>query len=164
MRIAVTGHRPANLPGQYDEEQHASIKQWLRDSISEAFTQDENLEAACGMAIGVDIYFAEACEDLGVPFKAFIPFTGQENRWPRAMQRRYRSLLIRSMEIDEASPNYSTRAFFERNDRLLQWLTRDREQTLVCVWNGVNAGGTYYTMTRAKEIGIPIKVLEVGEP
>ncbi len=162
MRIAVTGHRPAKLPGRFDEAQHGEIKEWLKREVARAYKLDPDLEAASGMSIGSDIYFVEACVEQQVPFMAFIPFTGQEERWPRTMQVRYRKLLERSMEIVEATPVYSKAAFFRRNDMILDWLEGDPDNLLLVVWDGVNEGGTYYTFSSAKERGIGIKFLSVG--
>ena len=163
MRIAVTGHRPEKLPGKYDEVSHGFIKDWLRNEIVVAYKKDAELEAACGLAIGVDMYFAEACENIGVPFKAFIPFVGQENRWPRSMQRRYRSLLKRSYELEEAMGQFCLEAYFRRNDMILDWLDESADgRLLLAVWDGVNDGGTYYTFSRARERDIPIRFLHVG--
>lgn len=86
--VAGTGHRPTRLGGYSD----AAFNRLVR------FAEDRLLglgpdSVISGMAQGWDQALAQACVNLGIPFDAAVPFSGQEDRWPGPARARYSRLL-----------------------------------------------------------------------
>ncbi len=51
------------------------------------------------MALGFDSVACEAAIALGIPFKAIVPFKGQETAWPFKSQKRYNNYLTQAQEV-----------------------------------------------------------------
>ena len=164
LRIAVTGHRPEDLFG-YDE---CEGWRWLR-AVLRRVVGDLSGGGACelmsGMAIGVDQEFAAVGLDAGLPVEAFVPFPGQESRWPPEAQAHYRRLL-RRCRVQVVSPCWSKEAFQRRNEAVV-----DACDVLVAVWTGKPSGGTFRCLRYALDVGCRIvwvdpvrrRVADVGD-
>ena len=93
--IMVTGHRPDKLGGYGPSETQAAVRTWLWERVKLHALYNEDPFAISGMALGVDQWFAEEALDLGVPVHAYVPFEGQESRWPEPSRYAYGKLLKR---------------------------------------------------------------------
>jgi len=149
MRVGVTGHRPKGLPGGYDIR-HASnvaVRRWLVHRLQELRPD----EACSGMALGVDQFFVAACLICDVPFDAFLPCFGQEQRWPEASQGLYRLLLqrARSYRFTVAAPYPGQGCMLQRNQDMVDWLAELPGSVLLAVWDGIRQGGTWDCIQRA---------------
>lgn len=93
--LGVTGHRPDKfgVPHECDNLTdypffvNAMLKfkrlvEWYKPDL-----------VITGMALGFDQWVAMACPALGVPYAAYVPFKGQESKWPEQAQKVYRELL-----------------------------------------------------------------------
>lgn len=158
MRIAVTGHRPNKLGNEYDligpYSNHIFKK--LQEVIDVyKHTQPYLLT---GMALGVDMIWAKLAIMNNLPFIAYIPFKGQELKWPEKSQKLYYQLLSNAEEIIICSPGSYTlentyvvaQKMQIRNQRMV-----DDSHLLVAVWDGT-PGGTAncvnYATARKKAI------------
>lgn len=151
LRIAVTGHRPDGLFG-YDFA-HPGW-QWIRDELQRILTEfsaQGPVECVSGMAIGVDQVFAEEVLAAGLPLVAFVPFEGQERRWPPAAQRHYHDLLSRALRRLTVSTAAWRQAFLDRNQAMVQAC-----DVMVAVWTGKESGGTYHCLGAALRAGRPV--------
>lgn len=147
--LAITGHRPDKLPGQYDLSHpfYSALEERLREIITEV----QPVKAFSGMALGVDQFFAELCTKLGIPWVAAIPFVGQERIWPEESKQKYQEILSHATEVVIVTPgNYAAYKMQIRNQYMV-----DNCDKLIAVWDGT-AGGTgncvQYAFEKKKQI------------
>lgn len=141
MRITVTGHRPNKLRG-LDVDAFALAAFASRAPAGAEFN--------IGMALGWDLACAQACTRLGIPYRAFIPFEGQELRWPSADRMRYTLLLNCATDVQVVSRVPCREAYTDRNKVMV-----DNCAAVWALWDG-SAGGTGhcvgYAMGRQFEV------------
>lgn len=135
--LTVTGHRPHKIlvRGQkaYDGPAYAALVDFAEKVL-------HHLDPRCvitGMALGWDQAIAEAAERASIPFIAYVPFLGQESRWPTSSQKRYADLLAgaKAMRIC-SSGGYSAAKMQKRNELMV-----DGADAVAALWDG-SAGGT----------------------
>lgn len=153
IRLAVTGHRPQKL----DPER----QMWARSAIRRVLTRARRkygklLHVNIGMALGADMWTAEVCVELNIPFTAYIPFSGQADRWPKYMQDRYRELVAAADSVIIVSTGgYEAWKMHRRNEVML-----GDSDVLFAVWDGeLGRGGTasavrYWRKRHAKHIHV----------
>ena len=142
MIACVTGHRPNKLGG-YNENNPTAIdvKQRLKNSIEYLLNIGYDTFIS-GMAIGVDMWFAEIILELKsdlphIKLICAIPFVGQETMWNKTTQQRYFSILNRADEtVIVSNGGYSAYKMQLRNEWMINHST-----AVVGVWNG-STGGT----------------------
>jgi uncharacterized phage-like protein YoqJ len=136
----VTGHRPNKLGG-YDpnnEIRTYTTAEMKRILLTTQQTYPE-IVGISGMAIGIDQDFANLCVSLDIPFIAYVPFEGQECKWPPQGQKEYRELIEKAQEVKVISTgHYSPRKMQKRNEAMA-----DDSDFAIAVWNGDLRGGTY---------------------
>jgi uncharacterized phage-like protein YoqJ len=148
MIIAGTGHRPDKIRLGNLDGYRASVQARLVDLARAALDRHVPERVISGMALGWDTALAQAALDLGIPFDAYVPFEGQESRWPAAAQQRYRDLLGRADQILIVSPgSYEVEKMQVRNERMV-----DDCDLLLALWNGT-AGGTRNCLRYAGKVG-----------
>lgn len=148
MILAVTGHRPQTL-GSYHADVQARLVRLACAEIK-AIAPDVVLT---GMALGWDIAVAQACVSLRVPFKAVVPFVGQESVWPRDSQALYRTMLSQAVEkIVVCDGGYAAWKMKKRNIYLV-----NNCDMLLALWNGLASGGTFQCVEYADEKGVEIR-------
>jgi len=144
--IAATGHRPKKLGG-YSK----TIETRLFNLALEYLRKARPTMAISGMALGWDMAFADACEELGIPFIAAIPFIGQESVWPEQSQERYKRLLTKAHRVHVVSDGqYMPFKMALRNE----WMV-DSASKIAALWDG-SAGGTANCVAYAIGKGKPI--------
>jgi uncharacterized phage-like protein YoqJ len=150
MRIAVTGHRPSKLGGDYtgDGTLAQKVRKWLRHQL--AIYQPN--EAVTGMALGVDQWFAREALGLGIEVHAAIPCDGQERRWPTPAQDRYHLLLAHpKVTVHEINPGpYAAWKMQARNEYMVNY-----SHVLLAIWGGA-VGGTANCVAYAEKCGKPV--------
>jgi uncharacterized phage-like protein YoqJ len=147
MIVAATGHRPEKCGG------YGAAAKAVRVGIAESYLKTVRpSEVIVGMALGWDQDVALAALNLGLPYTAALPFSGQETAWPIASQDLYWSLVQLAAKVIVVSPGgYSTRAMHARN----RWMV-DRCDSLMALWNGDITGGTANCVVYAEKKGKPI--------
>jgi uncharacterized phage-like protein YoqJ len=154
MRVAVTGHRPNKLGGDYTGEgtMAQKVRQWLRRQL-EIRKPDE---AVTGMALGVDQWFAEEALRLDIDVYACIPCDGQERLWPTPSQDRYHLLLNHpKVRTNVVHPGpYAAWKMQKRNQYMV-----DYSHILLAVWDGTH-GGTGNCVGYAERCGKPVARLD----
>lgn len=141
--MAATGHRPDKLGGYGD----AVYERLLSLAMRSIESIGPNLVIAGG-ALGWDTAIAEASYLLKVPYKVYVPFAGQESKWPASAQKFYRALLREASEVVECSePGYSVAKMHVRNHRMV-----DDCDVLLALWDGSD-GGTASAVRYAKTVG-----------
>jgi len=155
MKLMITGHRPNRLGGyRMDSATVKSIDAELRKIVS-ALDPDTDI-GICGMAQGVDQMFAEICMEFGIPVHAYVPFYGQEMKWPASAKSAYRSLLHRCDDVVICSDHPSKDAFLVRNATMV----KDCDSA-VAVWDGRSRSGTGATVSMIKISGKDLHVISI---
>ena len=137
MRLVVagTGHRPNKLRGGYSEETFERLVELAQSAL----VRHEATHVISGMALGWDQALAEATRRLGLPLVAYIPFAGQEGRWPIESQQRWQSLCdYASAKVVVCEGGYTPQKMQHRNERMVN----DCDM-LLALWNGDTSGGTW---------------------
>ncbi len=165
MKLGVTGHRPNKLWG-YDisDKRYAQMKEYFKNEIRKDVNEAGQVEAISGMALGVDILFAEAAielkkEGLPVTLTAAIPFKGQEGKWPETSKRQYCNILSeadRSVTVCDGS--YAAWKMQKRNEFIV-----DECDRLIAIWDGMPQGGTANCVDYARKKGKKITIREPKE-
>ena len=146
FRLMVTGHRPHKLRGR-----ERAVEQVLRAKLVSAKEQHPRLHAISGMAMGVDILFAETALALDIPVEAFIPFEGQEARWPWTWQKRWNTICDRAVLVEVVSHG-EFRAWKLQKRNEVMCLAAD---ACLAIHNGT-PGGTANCLKYAATIDLPV--------
>ena len=108
-----------------------------------------------GMAEGFDLLAARAVLDLrgeypDVQLVAAVPFRGHGRSFPTLVQRDYEQILRSANRVEVLSEEYPRESFLRRNDYMVE-----RSATVVAWFDG-RAGGTAYTVARARSLGCEV--------
>lgn len=145
MILAGTGHRPDKLGG-YEVEATMRVIDFATKMMSERAPS----RIITGMAIGWDMALAQAAMNLGIPFHAYVPFEGQELKWPMSTRLYYKVLLNKAEHIEICSTGgYSKASMHFRNQRMV-----DDCDAVAALWNG-SPGGTNNCIAYAMLVGKP---------
>lgn len=144
--LALTGHRPDKIGG-YSDDVHDRLVYLAVD----AFTELQPRSVISGMALGWDQAGAEAAIILDIPLLAYLPFPGQDAKWPPNSRRFYERLLERATRVKECSgPGYDAKKMLYRNVCMVNDC-----HTLLALWNGSN-GGTAHCVSYALKARKPM--------
>ncbi len=149
-RIAWTGHRPYYFRYPVAVERRvAELAAALRDEFGD-------VEFLVGGQRGVDAWAASAAISMGVPYHLVLPvpialFTVDWDPEDVVVLRRLWDAAASGRVVDECG-HLGAGAYDRRNDVLVS-----EADLVVAVWTGIPAGGTYYTICRAREMGKPIR-------
>ena len=155
--LGVTGRRPKYFPWRYDENDPRCIG--LKKDISAVVFDHISNEFdtfVCGMALGSDMYFAEAVLQAkndypDIRLVAEIPFANQANKWLSESRNRYERIHTQCDEWNVLAETYDPKMFFLRNKEIV-----DKSDELLAIWDGSDEGGTAQTVELAKDKCIPI--------
>jgi uncharacterized phage-like protein YoqJ len=148
--LAATGHRPKELGLDYTKKDHDLLSEFALEQLREL--DYEYTEIISGMALGWDLAVAEACLELCYPLIAYLPFYGQEQGWPSAMQEVYTRILGDAKLVNEVSPAPAENwKYIYRNNAMV-----DDANCIFALYNGKSTGGTYQTVKYAQRKKKPI--------
>ncbi len=151
MIIGVTGPRPQNLWGWNVPN---PIYDYVKLELTKKLIALKPTKVISGMALGVDTLVVELCIELNIPFIAAVPFKGQESKWNKELQDKYKELLSKALEIVIVSDGgYSIDKMQIRN----KWIV-DNSDLIIGVWNG-SPGGTANCVRYIKEVNKPIEII-----
>ena len=156
-----TGHRPQHLPwgAKEDDPRCEALKEELRQRL-EGIYESGYRHFISGMAIGCDMYFAEAVLDLKeehpeITLEAAIPCGGQPERWGLEQRQRYNRLIDRCDTVTVLQIEYTPDCMMRRNRYMV-----DRSSLLLACFNG-QPGGTMNTILYAMEQAVPVIRIEI---
>ena len=114
----------------------------------------------CGMAIGCDMYFAEAVlalrEKYGdVTLEAAIPFGDQPGRWSQKLRLRYNNLIDSADQVTVLQYGYTPDCMMRRNRYMV-----DHASLLLACYDG-RPGGTMNTILYAERNEVKVLVIEI---
>lgn len=142
--VAFTGHRPDKLVGKIP-----AVSSAIQSFLMEGNTH----EVISGMAEGVDQIAAAWARILRIPWRAAVPFPGQESRWNQRAQESYHKLILDAWDIVVCDEEYHPWSFQKRNE----WMV-DNCELLVAVWDG-SPGGTRNCLEYARRTGREVRYL-----
>lgn len=146
MILAGTGHRPDKLGGYY-----APARCRLQDFAMHILPKYRPDIVISGMALGWDTALAYAAYSHKIPVHAYIPFKGQETRWPQGDRQTYRDFLDRAEKVVVCSDGeYVVWKMQERNKQMV-----DNATAVLALWNGTS-GGTANCVDYASKKGVEI--------
>lgn len=156
-----TGHRPTRLPWCQNENDPRCIA--LKQEISSRLDGIYELgyrNFLCGMAIGCDMYFAEAVLNLrerhpDVTLQGVIPCGSQPDRWTKPQRMRYTAILDRCDSVKVLQIQYSTDCMMRRNKYMV-----DNSSLLLGCFAGV-PGGTMNTILYAERNAVKTVLIEI---
>ena len=156
-----SGHRPDKLPWGSDESDPRCLR--LKEELAarlEGVYEAGYRHFLCGMALGCDLYFAEAVLALRerhpeLTLEAAVPCDGQANGWPIPAQRRYERLLAECDTVRFVQHKYTPGCMQRRNQYMV-----DASSLLLAVYDG-RRGGTMSTLLYAKRQGLRLIVIEL---
>lgn len=133
LRIIITGHRPDRLHyrGRDGYDRDNPLRRALRDHLREAFAciaaehHPSRAVLVTGGALGVDQDAAGVALRMGLPYDVYVPFEGQESRWPSEAQAVYGEVLRRAARVVLCHPTrpesdaHAGRLLLARNLRML---------------------------------------------
>lgn len=160
---SFTGHRPSGLPWGYREKgkEFRKFKKELISEIEKAILSGYKFFIS-GMAMGVDLISAEIILKLKkkhtyIKLECALPCLNQTNGWHKSFIKRYNKVLKYADKITYVSnSNYYNGCMQKRNRYLV-----DNSNLLIAVSNNTVKGGTYQTISYAKNKGNKIIILKV---
>lgn len=152
MVIAFTGHR------RFGHGPTAmKIKQHVEAELRRLLLLHRPAKAISGMAIGTDQWAAAACIELGIPFIAAVPCSGQESRWPLPAQQQYRALLARAAEVVIVTLGaYNPSVMHARN----KWMVDNSDLLIAALMPRAKTGGTAACVGYARHVGRRIEFVD----
>ena len=157
---AFTGHRPQNLPWQFNEADTncLKLKQILNQQISQ-LAKNGFTDFLSGMALGSDTWAAEAVLNLrkknpALKLHCILPCKTQAEKWPVSEQERYQKILAQADSIFFTSRNYHPNCMLERNRFMVE-----KAHLLLAVYNGQLHSGTAAAVRHAQKLGCDIIII-----
>lgn len=157
-----TGHRPQGFPFKYgiDKQKQYAYLQALAKKIELAIIDYGILNFISGMAVGADLDFAEIVltlrEKYPITLECAIPCQNQTLKWSDKDKLRYDDILKRADKINLISKRYSPECMLKRNRYMV-----NKSELVIAVFNGIERGGTWYTINYAKKNNKKIEIIEL---
>lgn len=145
--VSGTGHRPQHLP--------PGVRRWIQPElyrIACKLRDEHGTRVGCsGMALGFDLWWADAIVRAGLALSAHIPFPQQPDLWHPEDQAEYRRLLALADEVIVYGDEYSVGLLHARNDGMLS----AGDVLVACHRLAKKSGGTWSVVVKAKRQQMP---------
>lgn len=153
-----TGHRPKGFTFEYGKNivKHNAYINALEDRIRLAVENYGITHFISGMALGVDLDFAETVLKLSLPLECAVPCPNQTFKWSEKDISRYRQILKSADTVTLVSERYFYDCMQKRNRYMV-----DKSELVIAVFNGEQRGGTFYTINYAKNENKPIELIDL---
>ena len=159
-----TGHRPKGFPFQYsiDKEKHKAYLTTLEERIKIAISEYGITNFISGMAIGTDLDFAETVlklrKEYPITLECAIPCPNQTLKWNSTDKLRYEYILEHTDNVSLISERYTPECLLKRNRYMV-----DKSKLVIAVFNGIEQGGTWYTIKYAKYKNKQMDIIDLCE-
>ena len=147
-----TGHRPKGFPFEYgkDKKRHREYLIALEEKIKLAITDYGITNFISGMALGVDLDFAEIVLKLkdkyNLTLECAVPCPDQTLKWNEKDKLRYDKIIKQADEVNIISDSYTPECMLKRNRYMV-----DKSEVVIAVFNGIEKGGTWHTINYAQK-------------
>ena len=162
LTCCCTGHRPNGFPFKYgiDTKKHNAYFQALEEKTELAIIKYGTTSFISGMAIGVDLDFAEIVLKLRnkypIKLECAIPCPNQTLKWNDKDRLRYESIINSADKVNLISDRYTSDCMLKRNRYMV-----DKSELIIAVFNGIEHGGTWYTINYARETNTTIELIDL---
>lgn len=161
ITCCFTGHRPNRLPWGTNENDPRCVA--LREELAarlEGIYQAGYRRFLCGMALGCDMYFAQAVLSLrrkypDVTLEAAIPCGTQPEKWPLALRRKYNQLLDQCDTVKVLQIHYTPDCMMKRNRYMV-----DHASLLLACFDG-RPSGTMNTIVYAQRQALKVLIIDL---
>ena len=161
ITCCFTGHRPSRLPWGTNENDPrcTALKAELAARL-EGIYQAGYRRFLCGMALGCDMYFAQAVLSLrrkypDVTLEAAIPCGTQPEKWPLALRRKYNQLLDQCDTVKVLQIHYTPDCMMKRNRYMV-----DHASLLLACFDG-RPSGTMNTIVYAQRQALKVLIIDL---
>ncbi|GIE97341.1 hypothetical protein [Paractinoplanes rishiriensis] len=144
-RVMVTGHRSEHL----DPVARAWVPGELRRLAAGLRADRGTTTGVSGMAIGADLWWADAVVDAGLRLEAHVPFPQQPDGWTPADRAEWERLLGHAAHVVTYGTGFHVRHLLARN-----WGMVQRSDQVVAVWVRGRPGGTRSAIEYAVRRGL----------
>ena len=161
ITCCFTGHRPMKLPWGMNENDPRCLELKLELAARlEGIYELGYRNYICGMAVGCDMYFAEAVLAMkeahpDVRLEAAIPCGTQPDRWNVSQRLRYNRLIDSSDKVTVLQYGYTSDCMMQRNMYMV-----DRSSLLLACYDG-RTGGTMKTILYAQRSGLKTVIIDI---
>jgi hypothetical protein len=146
--VMVTGHRPQHLA--------PDVHDWVRSELARLAVKLKTEHGmACGvsgMAIGADLWWADALVTNGIPLWAHVPFPQQPNRWRTEDRAEWQRLLGLAVKTTTYGPDFDVKLLHARNDGMI----KVSAAAIAVLLPGKTTGGTASAVRKLTAQGMPI--------
>ncbi len=161
LSCCFTGHRPVKLPWGLNEQDERCLA--LKDELSQRLIgiyESGYRHFISGMAIGCDMYFAEAVLALretqpDISLEAAIPCGSQPDKWAKNQRIRYNNIINACDKVNVLQVNYTRDCMMRRNRYMV-----DNSSLLLACYDG-KPGGTMNTILYAKRQGLKTFIIDI---
>lgn len=158
--VMVTGHRRQHL----GPEEQAWVKIALARTAWRLRSAYGMEHAITGMALGADLWWAQAAMACGADLHAYVPFPTQPDPWAaedRALWAETLACCVTTKMVLDRAPadrGEAVRNLHARNDAMLSQ-TQRRQGLVVAVWKSeITTGGTASAVKKARSLGLPLLI------
>ena len=149
--VAFTGHRAMTYAAG---DSAGALRGRLDATLQELYARGARTLYS-GMAEGFDLLAARAVLDLqrqhsDVQLVAAVPFRGHGRSFSAVVQRDYEQILHSANRVEVLAEEYSRECFLHRDDYMVE------RSAAVVAWFDGRAGGTAYTVARARSLGCEV--------
>lgn len=146
--VMVTGHRPQHLA--------PDVHGWVRSELARLAVKlrdDHGMAVGVsGMAIGADLWWADALVGNGIPLWAHVPFPQQPDRWRAEDRSEWERLLGLAVKTTTYGPDFDVKLLHARNDGMIRV-----SAAAIAVWlPDKHDGGTASAVRKLTAAGTPV--------
>lgn len=146
--VMLTGHRPQHL--------HPSVRPWIRSELERLAVKFRDEYGATvgvsGMALGCDLWWADAVVKAGLHLWAHVPFPQQPEKWAEADKTEWSRLCRVARKLKTYGGYYDVKTLHARNDGMIR-----EADAAIAVWDPRKTeGGTASAVRKLTAAGLPI--------
>jgi uncharacterized phage-like protein YoqJ len=152
VRVCCTGHRPGGIP--------ARTRPWVieeLDRVAAKLAAEHGTRIAIsGLAIGADLWWAQAARRAGLKVWGYSPCDDQDRHWTEDWKVQRRDVIAHAARVATLSPSFTGRVLQDRNT----WMLRDADALVAVVDPRRRRGGTVDALRKARD-DMPIIHIDV---
>lgn len=152
--IAFTGHRPKDLPREFERQQ-------VYSALHQTLTADHDYHFVTGGALGIDTWAADYAFDMGFGLTLILPFpvSVMTKFWHPDDEGLLWTHRQMADEVIVIGDSYNPAHYQRRNEAMV-----DRADEVIAFWTGKPFGGTANCINYALRVDKPIRNLLPGGP
>jgi hypothetical protein len=131
MRIAISGPRGWKSIEKFKAEKASLVKFWISAQL-DLISQNETLEAATSLQLGLDTVFASSCHAKGIPYTVFLYCKDQDKFWDEESRKTFSTLCQSAKEIIYICDGvYMEGCIRQQSEAITNWLKEGNRKLLL---------------------------------